>query len=155
MLSIVCYATAQICGRVEAIVAACRDALALASDRVEEVAILARRGHALAAAAAVLVPGLGLVAGDVCRAVAHARAGIEVPVVVGRALLEHAHAGAFFRVPVMSVTQASLRSAFPRAGVGVKHESGMLLPVSLVEFGSALTRARFVVEVLERIALSS
>ena len=88
MRSCVLHAAAHVSSQVPSFITASGDALTWASNLVEEVAWQAICRHTLAAAAAVLVPGLGSRAGDFFGAIAEAFARVEVPVeVVGTSLL--------------------------------------------------------------------
>lgn len=140
----------------KAIVAAGREALALAGDRVEEFVFAARHLNARSAAAAVFVEGVSRIAGSLnCSAVAHAIAGAWVPVVAFGALFVEASASALFGVPILAFEEASLWGAFPLAGVSVEDSVRVLFPVSVLEDRSALASAVIEVEVLRRGALSA
>lgn len=151
-MSSLCYATATVLGKHEARIAAGRDALALAGDWVEEVSLVARSLDTFSAAAAVLVPGLAKCASDGLGAVAQALAGVEVPGVVFWANLEQAAALTELGVPVMAITQASLRRTFPEASVRVKDVVWMLFPRAVFEMRRALALAIVEVEVVVFVA---
>jgi len=102
----------------------------------------------LSAAAAVLVEGVGRTAVSILNTIADAAASLSVPVEVIWALLVEASAGALLSVPVLALKEASLRSAFPLAGVGVEDGIGVLFPDAVLEDGSALALAVLEVEVL-------
>lgn len=102
----------------------------------------------MSAAAAVLVEGVGRIAVSILNTIADAAASLGVPVEVIWALLVEASAGALLGVPVLALEEASLRSAFPLAGVGVEDGIGVLFPDAVLEDGSALALAVLEVEVL-------